>query len=262
MVTQRFNKRQIEFSRAQRDIALDKLKFDLFELRYGIYLAAKDLIQYVSIHRELDKVDSNHVRSLYVKLDEARFFFDKETIKFMQEIVATAKRRFELKRQRDLADIDNEDVWSKLADELTGLEIQIARLVAAISDSDEPLPALLEALKARETERVGLEERLRQIKASNVVTLHPNVLKDYRANVEKLHEALVRHPDSQENRFAFRNMIDSIVVHPTGYREPYEVSVFGRLASIMGLDLFPTVRSNKEILAEEGVSSGDNGCRG
>ena len=143
------------------------------------------------------------------------------------------------------------------------LEIQIARLVAAISDSDEPLPALLEALKTKETERVGLEERLRQIKAtSNVVSLHPNVIRDYRANVEKLHDALMRDPDGQENRYAFRNMIDSIVVHPTEYRAPYEVSVYGRLSAIMGVDLFPTARSNAEIIAAEGFSRGDNGNRG
>jgi hypothetical protein len=130
VVTQRFNKRQLEVSSCQRDIALDKLKFDLFELRYGIYLAAKSLIEYVSTHHELDGVDSNHVRSLYVKLDEARFFFDKETIKFMQEIVTTTEKRFELMRQRDLADIDNEDVWSKLVDGLTGCDISLRELYA------------------------------------------------------------------------------------------------------------------------------------
>lgn len=143
------------------------------------------------------------------------------------------------------------------------LEIQIARLVAAISDSDEPLPALLEALKTKETERVGLEERLRQIKATmNVVTLHPNVIQDYRANVEKLHEALVRNPGAQANRQAFRNMIDSIVVHPTEYRAPYEVTVLGRLSAILGVDHFPTARSNAEIIAAEGFPRSDNGNPG
>jgi len=142
------------------------------------------------------------------------------------------------------------------------LEIQIGRLVAAIADSDEPLPALLESLKTKETERVGLEERLKQIKAtSNVVALHPNVIKDYQANVEKLHQSLMRSPDSQENRLAFHNMIDSIVVHPTAYREPYEVSVYGRLSAMLGVDLFPTARSNAEIIAAEGLPRSDNGNR-
>ena len=130
VVTHRFNKRQIAISQAQRDIALDKLKFDLFELRYGIYLAAKELIEYVSNHRDLKTVDSNHVRSLYVKLDEARFFFDKETIKFMQELAATAEKRFELMGQRDRADENDEENWSKLVDGLTGCDISLREMYA------------------------------------------------------------------------------------------------------------------------------------
>jgi hypothetical protein len=130
VVTQRFNKRQIEISRAQRDIALDKLKFDLFELRYGIYLAAKELIEYASNSGDLSKVDSNHVRSLCVKLDEARFFFDKETIKFIQEIVETAEKRFGLMGQRENADMDDSDLWSKLADELSACDIGLREMYA------------------------------------------------------------------------------------------------------------------------------------
>ena len=128
VVTHRFNKRQIEISRAQRDIALDKLKFDLFELRYGIYLAAKELIEYTSSHHDFKKVDSSHVRSLYVKLDEARFFFDKETIKFMQEIIETAEKRFVLMGQREVANEDDDVVWSKLVDGLTGCDIALREM--------------------------------------------------------------------------------------------------------------------------------------
>ena len=137
--------------------------------------------------------------------------------------------------------------------------IQIDRLVTAISDTDQPLPALMEQLKAKETERAGLEERLRLLGASsNVISMHPNVLEDYQANVERLHEELSHNPAGAENRVAFRNMIDTVVVHPVGYREPYEVSVYGRLSAIMGRAvLFPTARSNKEILAAEGVSRCD-----
>ena len=138
---------------------------------------------------------------------------------------------------------------------------QIDRLVTAISDTAEPLPGLLQQLKERVRERVGLEESLRQLKGeSNVVTLHPNVIEEYQANVEKLHAALTRNPDDQENHIAFRNLIDSIVVHPTEYRAPYEVDVNGRLSAIMGVDLYPTVRSTSEILAaEEGLTMVDKG---
>jgi hypothetical protein len=48
--------------------------------------------------------------------------------------------------------------------------------------------------------------------------------------------------------------MDSLVVQPTGYRQPYVVDAYGRLSALMGVNLFPTVRSGQEIMAEEGVS--------
>jgi site-specific DNA recombinase len=132
------------------------------------------------------------------------------------------------------------------------LLVQIGRITDAIADSDEPLPSLLEKLKEKEVERVALEERLQRLAATgNVVTLHPNVIRDYQANVEKLHQALVSNPDGHAPRLAFRNMVDSIVVHPVDFRQPYEVTVYGRLSAIMGMNLFPTTRSGAQIIAEE-----------
>ena len=40
-ITISFGRRQASIAQSQRDIALDKLKFELFETRYGIYLKAK-----------------------------------------------------------------------------------------------------------------------------------------------------------------------------------------------------------------------------
>ena len=139
------------------------------------------------------------------------------------------------------------------------LVVQIDRIVTAISDSDEPLPTLLASLKAKEAERVGLEERIRLLGAeTNVVSLHPNVIEAYKATIEKLHEALVRKPDDPSARAAIANLIDSVVVHPTEYRAPYDISVYGRLSAIMGVNLFPTKRTNREILKSEGVSCGES----
>jgi site-specific DNA recombinase len=139
------------------------------------------------------------------------------------------------------------------------LVIQIDRLVSAITDSDQPLPALLSSLKAKEAERVGLEERIRLLGAANVVTLHPNVIDDYRANVDRLHKALTENPGDPDNRTAFRNMLDSVVVHPTAIRQDYQFTVFGRLSAILGVDLFPTSRPNQDIVADQRVDRCDIG---
>jgi site-specific DNA recombinase len=135
------------------------------------------------------------------------------------------------------------------------LVLQIGRIVDAISDSDEALPALVAKLREKEAERVGLEERLRQLGgANNVIALHPNVIEDYCKTVKEMHEALMINAESPVHRAAFRNLIDSIVVRPTAARMPYEFDVYGRLSAMLGVDLFPTQRSNQEILESEGVS--------
>jgi hypothetical protein len=159
---------------------------------------------------------------------------------------------------------------------LARVEVSMDRIVMAISDpSGAPVAALTEKLKQLETERVGLSERLRLVEAeTNVVTLHPNVLETYELTVERMHEALSQDASNAENRTAFRNLIDSIAIHPIGgnsatrgRRRDYEFTTYGRLSAILGIDLFPTGRSPAEILAEQGVACaiesdrGSAGCR-
>jgi hypothetical protein len=68
--------------------------------------------------------------------------------------------------------------------------------------------------------------------------------------VERLHEHLSG-PYGREVAMALRNLVDSVVVHETVERRPHEVCVYGRLAAIMGVDLFPTMRTPSEIIEEE-----------
>jgi site-specific DNA recombinase len=139
--------------------------------------------------------------------------------------------------------------------QISRLTVQITRLVDAIENSDKPVKELMVSLEAKEAERVGLIERVRLLGASNVVTLHPKVIDTYRQNVEKLHTALSLETVDSGIVTAFRNLMDSIVVQPTGYRQPYIVDAYGRLSAIMGVNLFPKARSGEEIVAEEGVRS-------
>ena len=98
-VTYIFNMRQLEVSRqqariaeAQKDIAkgqyeiaYDKLKHELFDKRYGIYTAARDLIDLVM--RDPGAAYSNpEVRTLRLHVDEARFFFGQRTREICEQI--------------------------------------------------------------------------------------------------------------------------------------------------------------------------------
>jgi site-specific DNA recombinase len=124
---------------------------------------------------------------------------------------------------------------------LNRVQAQIDRLVVAIRDGDAPVTELTAQIKPLAAERTGLQEQLRLIEAeSNVVTLHPNVIDAYCVNVDCLHQVLTSGKITPENRAAFRNLIDSIVVHPTGFGKPYEFTPYGRLDALMGGDLFPS----------------------
>jgi len=68
-----------------------------------------------------------------------------------------------------------------------------------------------------------------------------------------LHAKLQHNPYDPECLMAFGNIIDSIVVHPTAYDAPYEVSLYARHSAIVGINLFPVPRTDKEIVAAEGL---------
>jgi site-specific DNA recombinase len=140
---------------------------------------------------------------------------------------------------------------------LNRISVQIQRLTDALTESDTPVKELVEKLKALEAERVSLGERLRLIEAeSNVVRLHPSAIEAYKANVETLHASLSKGGYTIENRAAFRNLIDCVVVHPTPKRAPYEVTPYAHLGAIMGIDLSPAARTPTQIIDEEGVPTG------
>ena len=140
--------------------------------------------------------------------------------------------------------------------------MQIDRITSTIIDVGNS-PAMSEALEVKEAARAQLEERVRLLSASNVVSMHPNAIKRYVESIEKLHKLLTSGGEiAEEAKAAFRNVIDSIVVHPTPKRADYEVDAYGRLSAIMGIDLFPTKRTNAEILAAEGHHCTENGNTG
>jgi site-specific DNA recombinase len=138
--------------------------------------------------------------------------------------------------------------------QLDRLNVQIARLVEAVADSDAPIKELMETIKTKEMERVALQERVRLLGAeTNVTVLHPTVLKAFGKNVETLHTMLKKNPKDPDCRMAFANVIDSVVVHRTAKGAAYEISLYARLSAITGVDLFPVRRSFEEVLAAEGL---------
>ena len=73
-VAVRFGRAQAATAKAQKDIAFDKLKLDLFEKRYSIYLSLKELIEYVTASGPDAPFDATRLRNLRVPTQSRRFY--------------------------------------------------------------------------------------------------------------------------------------------------------------------------------------------
>lgn len=159
-------------------------------------------------------------------------------------------------KQKLRAKSDHTNIRRRLAD----IEASAARLVNALEKGTMPEDLIVPRLQALETERVGLAERQRiQAAQQNVIELHPAALKAYCESIEKLHLAFTNDQATAENRAAFRNVIDSIIVHKTPKRAPYEFTPLHRVEAMLGMKLFPERRSHTEILTDHGVGCSDAG---
>jgi hypothetical protein len=88
-ITYKLGNRQAKTAEAQRDIAYDKLKHDLFDRRYEIYQAAKRLIEAMfaaPLGDDIKRHTDPEIKRLRLKLDEARFFFPPDTRAYCETI--------------------------------------------------------------------------------------------------------------------------------------------------------------------------------
>lgn len=150
----------------------------------------------------------------------------------------------------------------ELEKKISRLQVQIDRLVDVLLDVDKdsgvPPKVIGKQISEKESEKVILEGKLELLKADNVVTLHPKALAAYRENVAELHNALTGGRPDIGKRVAFQSLIDRVVVHPTAKRMPCEVSVYGRISAMLGVNLSPQPESVKEIVEDQGLPGSDN----
>jgi hypothetical protein len=86
---------QVHFNRKQTVVAEDKLKFDLFEKRYGIYSAASELIRFVNSSKKTPG-EENKFFELFIQLEQVHFFFDAEASDFIGEVLVMSRRLVDL----------------------------------------------------------------------------------------------------------------------------------------------------------------------
>lgn len=77
---------QKTIAKSQCDIAYDKLKYDLFDKRYEIYLAAKFIIERITRTGRERPIADLELQEKRIKLDEARFFFPTKEVRLFESI--------------------------------------------------------------------------------------------------------------------------------------------------------------------------------
>lgn len=137
--------------------------------------------------------------------------------------------------------------------EIADIEAAMMRLVTALEKGTMPEDVIVPKLQALEVRRVSLRERKRLAdERTNVVELHPRAVEVYREAIATLHKHLQDGTVAAQARAAFRNLVERVVVKPTAKRAPYQFRLYGQLEALLGIDLFPAMRSAETIAAEAG----------
>lgn len=133
---QRIAGEQATTAAAQKDIAYDKLKWDLFGKRYEIYSTAGELIDHINGATFDRPSGGSKIIAMMRKLDEARFFFPRPEA----AVFATVGRWVEVHEialSRRNLNQDNDDVRIQAGE-------QAAAASNALSQLRVELPALME----------------------------------------------------------------------------------------------------------------------
>lgn len=146
---------------------------------------------------------------------------------------------------------------------LNALTLEIERLVDTTVKLANPPLEFYKRIDAKEAERALLAERLKQLggpggSEGNNVVLFPNVQKfrdSYMQTIRSVYTAICHDRDAPANRVAFRTLLDSVVVHSTGKRMPYEFTPYLRMAALrQGINMFPERRTVTEVAAASAVA--------
>jgi len=112
----------------------------------------------------------------------------------------------------------------------------------------EPLAELRAERKRLEADLASAE------KPPESIAFHPTALSRYRQQVEDLQKVLSSDSptDNQEAIIALRELVASIIVQPTPPGAPIQVEVRGRLAALIGHEIYPAARMwGGKVVAEE-----------
>jgi DNA invertase Pin-like site-specific DNA recombinase len=158
-------------------------------------------------------------------------------------------------RAKELARLEREANTERntVQRELDRVDVRIRKIIRLTEDDEgeDIAPEVQARYKELRVEQRGLQQRLALLDANATPPLLPSAIKALARDVDTLHAMLKDTPDDPACRMALGNLIERVLVHPTGYNQPYDVSLYARHAAYSGtLPLFPhenhgIIRSNR-----------------
>jgi site-specific DNA recombinase len=139
------------------------------------------------------------------------------------------KRRAELERQLNCIKSDTTKVVDLLLQEGASL-------------------ALRERLRDLERERTEVEADIADVPAP-AIELHPNLPESYRKRIQDL-KAMLDSAGEEHKAEAFaavRELVERIVIHPTGPYKPVDIEIHGRLAALLRASEGAAPRSPRSV---------------
>jgi hypothetical protein len=116
---------QQRIAQTQADVSIEKLKLDLFDKRYTIYSAAKQLIEHLTQKSDFKALDHMKIRALYVTLDEGRFFLPQTLREFLSHLQQASEEFIKVLADRANLSTDDAKAWSATADEAAALNAKL-----------------------------------------------------------------------------------------------------------------------------------------
>lgn len=157
--------------------------------------------------------------------------------------IAAFAEEYNAERKRLAADLTSRR--NSIERRLAQARREIDRMVEAVAKGvleDSEVAARMPGLRA---ERNRLEAELAGVDVPpNVVTLHPATVQRYREQVENLARALNNHmaEGEKEPAEAFRSLVAAVVVHRKHDDGGFDIEIKGKLAALIGADVFPNGR--------------------
>ena len=137
---------------------------------------------------------------------------------------------------------------ANLTKRLAKLNPEIKRAVAAIMENPRS-KAVKDQLRELEDKRDEIEDALANVEPPPVVELHPNVGEIYRNKVQELRAGLdAADDDNRADAYrAIRELVERIVIHPSGAYQPVEIEIHGQLATLLRAPNERTIREPQSM---------------